>query len=99
MAPRVIKSCPAVRRSRLLGSIGECGRAWKGSTARPEPVTDYSQLGFLVGCDASPNGPLRRDESRGYAGNLFRVSRRIHDIADAMAGRGQASETLQRPRS
>lgn len=51
-------------------------------------MTDYWQLGFLVGCDASPNGLLRRDESRGYAGNLFRVSRRTHDNADAMAGRG-----------
>jgi hypothetical protein len=51
-------------------------------------VTDYSQLGFLVRCDASPNGPFRGGESRGYADNLFRVSRRIHDIADAMAGRG-----------
>ena len=53
-------------------------------------MTDYySQLGFLVCCDASPDGLFRGDESRGYANNLFRVSRRIHDIADAMAGRGQ----------
>jgi hypothetical protein len=51
-------------------------------------VTDYSQLGFLVRCDASPNGPFRGDESRGYADNLFRANRRIHDITDAMAGRG-----------
>ena len=50
-------------------------------------MTDYSQLGFLVRCDPSPNGPFRGDEPRGYADNLFRVSR-IHDIAAAMAGRG-----------
>ena len=74
-------------------SLDQAAAAWregKGDTARtvlPEPVTDYSQLGFLVRCDPSPNGPFRGDEPRGYADNLFRVSR-IHDIAAAMAGRG-----------
>jgi hypothetical protein len=56
-------------------------------------VTDYSQLGFLVRCDASPNGMFRGDESRGYADNLFRANRRIHDIADAMAGRATHGQT------
>jgi hypothetical protein len=78
----------------VFDSLDQAAAAWregKGDTARtalPEPVTDYSQLGFLVRCDASPNGPFRGDEPRGYADNLFRVSRRIHDIAAVMAGRG-----------
>ena len=78
----------------VFDSLDQAVAAWRegkddtARTALPEPVTDYSQLGFLVRCDASPNGPFRGDESRGYADNLFRVSRRIHDIADAMAGRG-----------
>ena len=78
----------------VFDSLDQAVTAWregKGDTARaarPEPVTDYSRLGFLVRCDASPNGPFRGDESRGYADNLFRVNRRIHDIADAMAARG-----------
>jgi hypothetical protein len=41
-----------------------------------------------VHCDVSPDGPFRGDEPRGYTDNLFRVNRRIHDIAGAMAGRG-----------
>src|SRR2546421_8771957 len=66
----------------------------KARVTRPGPyhpartVTDYSRLGFLVRCAASPDGPFRGDESRGCADNLFRASRRIHDIAGAMAGRG-----------
>ena len=78
----------------VFDSLDQAVTAWRegkgdtARTARPEPVTDYSRLGFLVRCDASPNGPFRGDESRGYADNLFRVNRRIHDIADAMAGRG-----------
>lgn len=51
-------------------------------------MTDYSQLGFLMHCDASPDGPFRGDESRGYADSLLRVNRRIHDIVGAMVGRG-----------
>lgn len=78
----------------VFDSLDQAAAAWragKGDTAvaaLPEPVTNYSQFGFLVRCDASPNGPFRGGESRGYADNLFRVNRRIHDIADAMAGRG-----------
>jgi hypothetical protein len=78
----------------VFDSLDQAVTAWRegkgdtARTARPEPVTDYSQLGFLVRCATSPNGPFRGDESRGYADNLFRVNRRIHDIADAMAGRG-----------
>jgi hypothetical protein len=78
----------------VFDSLDQAVAAWregKGETARtalPEPVMDYSQLGFLMRCDASPNGPFRGDESRSYADNLFRVNRRIHDIADAMARRG-----------
>jgi hypothetical protein len=46
------------------------------------------RMGMLLRCATSPSGPFRGDESRGYADNLFRVNRRVHDIADAMAGRG-----------
>lgn len=78
----------------VFDSLDQAVAAWRESkgdtarTARPEPVTDYSQLGFLVCCDMSPNGPFRGDELRGYAENLFRADRRVHDIADAMAWRG-----------
>ena len=91
-----IDACMAVTLvdAAVFDSLDQAVAAWresKGDTARaacPEPVTNYSQLGFLVRCDAAPNGPFRGDESRGYADNLFRVNRRIHDIADAMAARG-----------
>jgi hypothetical protein len=78
----------------VFDSLDQAVAAWRegkddtACTVGPEPVTDYSQLGFLVRCDVSPNGPFRGDESRGYADNLFRANRRIHDIAGAMAGRG-----------
>jgi hypothetical protein len=83
----------------VFDSLDQAVTAWcegKGDTVRtacPEPVTDYLQLGFLVRCHASPNGPFRGDEPRGYADNLFRANRRIHDIADAMAGRGHSGQT------
>ena len=91
-----IDACVAVTPAdaAVFDSLDQAVAAWresKGDTARvaaPEPVTDYSQLGFLVRCDASPNGPFRGDGPRHYADNLFRVNRRIHDIADAMARRG-----------
>ena len=91
-----IDACMAVTPvdAAVFDSLDQAAAAWresKGDTARaacPEPVTDYSQLGFLVHCDAAPNGPFRGDESRGYADNLFRANRRIHDIAGAMAARG-----------
>lgn len=91
-----IDACVAVTPAdaAVFDSVDQAAAAWregKGDTARtacPEPVTDYSQLGFLVRCDASPNGPFRGNESRGHADNLFRANRRIHDIAGAMAGRG-----------
>jgi len=57
----------------VFDSLDQAVAAWRegkgdtARTARPEPVTDYSQLGFLVRCAASPNGPFRGDESRGYA--------------------------------
>jgi len=91
-----IDACMAVTPAdaAVFDSLDQAVAAWresKGDVARaacPEPVTDYSQLGFLVHCDIAPNGPFRGDEPRGYADNLFRVNRRIHDIAGAMAGRG-----------
>ena len=82
----------------VFDSLDQAVAAWRESkgasarTPRPEPLTDYSRLGFLVRCDVTPNGGFRRDESRDYADNLFRVNRRIHDIADAMAGRGHPAE-------
>jgi hypothetical protein len=48
----------------VFDSLDQAVTAWRegrGDTARiarPEPVTDYSQLGFLVRCAASPNGPF-----------------------------------------
>lgn len=83
----------------VFDSLDQAVAAWQESkgdtarTARPEPVTDYSQPGFLVRCDMSPNGPFRGDESRGYADNLFRADRRGHDIADAMAWRATSGRT------
>jgi len=78
----------------VFDSLEQAAAAWRdgkgdtASTAVPEPVADYSQLGFVVHCDVSPNGPFRGDEPRGHADNLFRANRRIHDIAGAMATRG-----------
>lgn len=91
-----IDACMAVTPvdAAVFDSLDQAVAAWresKGDTACaacPEPATDYSQLGFLVHCDAAPSGPFRGDESRGYADNLFRANRRIHDIADAMVARG-----------
>jgi hypothetical protein len=91
-----IDACVAVTPAdaAVFDSLDQAVAAWRDSkgdparSARPEPVTDYSQLGFLVHCDASPDGAFRGDESRAYANSLFRVNRRIHDIAGAMAGRG-----------
>jgi len=91
-----VDACVAVTpvHAAVFDSLDQAVAGWReskgdtASTAVPEPVTDYSQLGFLVHCDVSPNGPFRGDEPRGYADNLFRVNRRTHDIADAMAARG-----------
>jgi hypothetical protein len=91
-----IDACVAVTpvHAAVFDSLDQAVAAWRESkgdtagTAVPKPVADYSQLGFLVHCDVSPNGPFRGDEPRGYADNLFRANRRTHDIADAMATRG-----------
>jgi hypothetical protein len=70
-----IDACVAVSPAdaAVFDSLDQAVTAWqegKGDTARtalPEPVTDYSQLGFLVRCDASPHPRHRRRD--GQAGS------------------------------
>jgi len=75
-------------------SLEQAAAAWrqgKGDSAgdaRPEPVTNYTQLDCLVHCDLGPEGPFRGGEPRAVTDNLFRASRRVHDIAQAMAAQG-----------
>ena len=40
-------------------------------------------------CELGPEGPFRGGENRAVTDNLFRASRRVHDIAAALAAQGQ----------
>jgi hypothetical protein len=79
----------------VFDSLEQAAAAWrqsKGDTARhahPEQVTEYSQLDCLVHCELGPEGPFRGGEHRPVTDNLFRASRRVHDIAAALAAQGQ----------
>lgn len=79
----------------VFDSLDDAATAWrqgKGGTANnahPELVTQYAQLDCLMQCDVSPNGIFRGREPRAVTDNVFRGNRRIHDIAQAMAKRGQ----------
>jgi hypothetical protein len=79
----------------VFDSLEQAAAAWRqgkgdaAGTAHPELVTRYAQLGCLVQCEVSPDGIFRGGEPRAFADNLFRASRRIHDIAEAMTVQGQ----------
>lgn len=79
----------------VFDSLEHAAAAWRRSkgdaadTAHPELVTQYTQLDCLVHCEVSSDGMFQGGESRAFADNLFRAERRIHDIAEAMAERGQ----------
>ena len=79
----------------VFDSVDEAASAWrasKGDTARtalPELVREYGQLDCLVQSRLSPDGPFRGAEPRAVAENVFRASRRAHDVARALAEPGQ----------
>jgi hypothetical protein len=79
----------------VFDSLDQAAAAWrqgKGDAAEGahlELVTEYAQLDCLVHCEVSPDGMFRGGEPRAFTDNLFRADRRIHDIAEAMAKRGQ----------
>ncbi len=79
----------------VFDSLDQAADAWRqekgdaAEMARPEPATGYAQLDCLVHCEVSTDGMFRGDEPRAFCDNLFRASRRIHDIADILAKRGE----------
>jgi hypothetical protein len=79
----------------VFDSLEQAAAAWRrdkgdaAESAHPELVTEYAQLDCLVHCEVSPDGMFRGGEPRAFTDNLFRASRRIHDIAEAMGGKGQ----------
>jgi hypothetical protein len=79
----------------VFDSLDQAVSAWRqakadaAQAARPQPITGYAQLDCLIHCEVSPDGMFRGDEQRAFTDNVFRASRRIHDIASALEEQGQ----------